>query len=162
MGRLADRLDGIRVRATAPGTDITAELHNRTEFTLTFGEGVYEFIDPRALERSLAALARLLYTGWQRPYREAISETALDIYPSDQHDFNFRDEASAVKSSGASHDGRVTLFAVGMDQFTAQITPGTQRELSETAFSARATEAGTALLKDHQSKMAELKLRYYG
>lgn len=76
MGRLADRLDGIRVRVRAPGADIEAELRNRTDITITFGESVYEFADERGLERSLAALARLVYAGWLRQYRAAIDESA--------------------------------------------------------------------------------------
>ncbi len=162
MGELAERLDRIRVRVSAPATDIEAELRNRTEITLSFGESVYEFIDERALERALASLARLLYAGWQRQYREAISGTGLDIDPNDQHDFNFQEESRAVESYGESSDGRVALSAVGMDEFTARIKPGTMRQLRETEFAARATESATRLLDDYQTTMDELKVRYYG
>ncbi|MBA8826322.1 hypothetical protein FHX42_003698 [Saccharopolyspora lacisalsi] len=162
MGELAERLDGIRVRVNAPGADIKAELNNRTDFTLSFGESVYEFIDERALERALASLARLLYAGWQRQYREAISDTGLDIDPNDQHDFNFQEECRAVESYGESGDGRVALSVVGMDEFTAQIKRGTQRELRESEFAARATEAAALLVEDYQVKTSELKVRYYG
>jgi hypothetical protein len=57
MGRLAGRLDAIRVRVRAPGVDIGAELRDRTDITITFGESVYDFADERGLERALAALA---------------------------------------------------------------------------------------------------------
>lgn len=162
MGELADRLDRIRVRVRAPGTDIEAELRNRNEFALSFGEGVYEFIDERALERALASLARLLYAGWQRQYREAISDTRLNIDPEDQHDFNFQEESRAVESHGESGDGRVALSAVGMDEFTARIKPGTLRELREGEFTALVTEAAARLLENYQATMNELKVRFYG
>lgn len=162
MGELAERLDNIRVRANAPGMDIEAELRNRSEFTLSFGASVYEFIDEDALERALASLARLLYVGWQRQYREAIAETALDIEPDDGHDFRFQEESRVIESCGESGDGRVALSAVGMDEFTARIKRGTVRELSEGEFAARTAEAATLLVEDYQAKMAELKVRYYG
>lgn len=162
MGKLAERLDNIRVRATAPGTDLEAKLHNRTEVTISFGESAYEFIDEGALERALSSLARLLYTGWLRQYREAISTTNLDIYPNDQHDFNFRDEADAVEASGESNDGRITLSTVGMRQFSAKIERGTVRELTEREFITRVAEAAPLLIEDYIAKVAELKVRYYG
>lgn len=162
MAELAERLDNIRVRTSAPGMDIEVELRNRSEFTLSFGESVYEFIDESALERALASLARLLYAGWQRQYREAIAETALDIEPDDSHDFRFQEESRGVESWGESGDGRVALSAIGMDEFTARIKRGAVRELSESEFAMRASEAATLLVEDYQAKMTELKVRYYG
>ncbi len=49
-----------------------------------------------------------------------------------------------------------------MDEFTARIKPGSLRELRETEFAARASEAAARLLEDYQKQMDELKLRYYG
>lgn len=162
MAELAQRLDSIRVRVNAPGADIEAELRNRSEFILTFGEGVYEFIDERVLARALENLARLLYAGWQREYRAAIAETHLNVDPEDQYDFNFQEELQAVESCGESDDSRVTLSAIGMDEFTAQLKGGTVRELTEEEFSDRVGQAATLLLEDYQAQATELKMRYYG
>ncbi|TCP50841.1 hypothetical protein EV191_107105 [Tamaricihabitans halophyticus] len=162
MGQLAERLNGIRVHAAAPGIDLEGELRNRTEITLSFGESVYEFVNEAALERALASLARLLYTGWLRQYREAISTTNLNIYPNDQHDFNFRDEADAVEASGESSDRRITLSTVGMRSFSAEIQRGTVRELSERGFIANIAEAAPRLIEDYRAKVTDIKRRYYG
>ncbi|ASU80609.1 hypothetical protein CDG81_22670 [Actinopolyspora erythraea] len=162
MGELAERLDNIRVRASAPGMDVHAELRDRTEFSLSFGESVYEFADERALERALASVARLLYAGWQRQYQDAISWTNLDTEPRDQHDFDFQAACRAVESYGESSDGRFALSAVGMDEFTARIKRGSLRELREEEFAARVVEAATVLVRDYQAKTTELKWRYYG
>lgn len=162
MGELADRLDNIRVRANPPGMDVEAELRNRNEFTLSFGESVYEFIDHSALERGLASVARLLYAGWVRQYQEAIAETNLDTDPKDQHDLNFREETRAIESCGESSDGRVAFSAVGMDDFTARIKQGTLRELDDREFAARASEAATLLVEDYMAQTTVLKMRYYG
>jgi hypothetical protein len=162
MGRLADRLDGIRVRVRAPGTDIEAELRNRTNITITFGESVYDFADERGLERSLAALARLVYAGWLRQYRAAIDESALDVTPRDERDHEFLDERSKIEAGGKSSDGRISFTCVGMQEISAEIVPGTVRELAEEQFAARAEEAVTILIQDYLAKVSALRKRFYG
>ncbi|ASU80483.1 hypothetical protein CDG81_21880 [Actinopolyspora erythraea] len=162
MGELAERLDRIRVRASAPGVDLEAELRNRSEVTLTFGESAYEFVDERFLERALAGLARRLYTGWVRQYREAISTTNLNIEPNDQHDTDFEAEMRAVEVSVESDDGRITISTVGMQDFNASIRRGTVRELSEREFVSRVAELTPRLIQRFQAEVAELKVRYYG
>ena len=162
MGRLAERLDNIRVRVRAPGADIEAELSARNTITLSFGESVYEFIRERYLEHALASLARLLFAAWLREYRAAIADTGLNIDPKDQHDLNFRDERQEIRSSGESSDGRITLSTVGMNDFTARITRGTVRDLREREFVALVEEAAAALLADYRAQVRELKKRYYG
>lgn len=162
MVELAERLDNIRVRTRAPGVDIEGELRNRAEITLEFGESVYEFIDERALEQALGALARLLHAGWQRQYREAINETDLDIDPNDRHDFNFQEEANSVEVSGESGDARVVLSTVGMQEFSAKIERGTVRKLREREFVARVTEAATVMIEEYRAQVDQLKVRYYG
>jgi hypothetical protein len=162
MGELARKLDDIRVRTRAPGIDLEAELRNRNEITIEFGESVYEFVDERALERALGGLARLLWAGWQRQYREAISDTNLNIDEKDQHDINFREEVKTLEASGESADGAVYLDTVGMVDFSAEIERGILRELDEEEFAARVSEAAPLLIGDFQAKVTELKLRYYG
>jgi len=162
MGKLADRLDAIRVRVRAPGTDIEAELRDRTDITITFGESVYDFADERGLERSLAALARLVYAGWLRQYRAAIDESALDIAPHDERDHEFLDERSKIQAAGRSSDGRISLTCVGMQEIAVEIVPGTARELTEDQFAARAKEAVTVLIQDYLGKVRALKTRFYG
>jgi hypothetical protein len=158
---LAERLDGIRVRARAPGADIEAELRRRTGITLSFGESVYEFIDESALERVLAALARLLWAGWQRQYRAAIEETDLHVDADDLRDSNFFADRAKVGAVGTSSDERITITAIGMENFSVRIAPGTVREIPEDRFAANAAEAATKVIQDFQAKVDELKKRYY-
>ena len=161
MTDLAERLDGIRVRARAPGADIEAELRRRTGITLSFGESVYEFIGEPALERVLAALARLLWAGWQRQYRAAIEETDLHIDADDLRDSNFFADRAKVEAVGTSSDERITITAIGMENFSVRIAPGTAREISEDRFAADAAEAATKVIQDFQAQVDELKKRYY-
>jgi hypothetical protein len=161
MGQLADRLDRIHVRVRAPGAEIEAELRNRTDVTISFGESVYEFLNERGLERYLTSLARLLYAGWLREYRAAVDESALDIAPHDRRDRDFLDARSEIESSGASGDGRITFSAVGMQEMSVKIVPGTARELTEAQFAAQAKEAVTILIQDHLAKVRDLKVRFY-
>ncbi|MGK3199778.1 hypothetical protein [Amycolatopsis sp. MEPSY49] len=140
MADLAERLDGIRVHVRAPGTEIEAELRQRTGITLSFGESVYDFIDESALERALAATARLLWVGWQWQYRAAIEGTNLNIDADDLRDSNFFADRAKVEAVGASNDERITTTAVGMETFSVHIAPGTVRELPEDEFAASASE----------------------
>lgn len=161
MVDLAERLDGIRVRVRAPGTEIDAELRNRTGITVSFGESVYDFIDESALERALAGLARLLWAGWQRQYRAAIDETNLNIEVDDLRDSNFFADRAKVEAIGKSNDARITITATGMENFTVHIKPGTVREISEDQFAENASEAAAKLIQDFQVKVDDLKKRYY-
>jgi hypothetical protein len=161
MGQLADRLNSIRVRVRVPGTEIEAELRNRTDVTISFGESVYEFLDERGLKRSLASLARLLYAAWLREYRAAIEDSALDVAPHDQRDYDFLDARSEIESSGASGDGRIKFSAVGMQDLTVEIVPGTVRELTENQFAVRTKEAVTILIQNYMAKVRDLRIRFY-
>ncbi|MGH3623086.1 MAG: hypothetical protein ACRDQ5_15040 [Sciscionella sp.] len=161
MGQLADRLDSIHVRVRVPGTEIEAELRNRTDVTISFGESVYEFLTERFLERYLASLARLLYAAWLREYRAAIDDSALDVAPHDQRDYEFLDARSEIESSGASSDGRITFSAVGMQDISVEIIPGTLREMTEDQFAARTKEAVTVLIQSYLAKVRDLRIRFY-
>ena len=161
MTDLAEKLDGIRVHVRAPGTDIEAELRDRTGITLSFGESVYDFIDESALERVLAGVARLLWTGWQRQYRAAIDETNLNIDVDDMRDSNFFADRAKVEAIGESNDTRIVITAIGMENFSVHIKPGTVREIPEDQFAENAAEAATRLIRDFQVKVDELKKRYY-
>ena len=161
MADLAEKLDGIRVHVRAPGTEIEAELRQRTGITLSFGESVYDFIDESALERVLASTARLLWAGWQRQYRAAIDETDLNIDVDDLRDSNFFSDRSKLEAIGESNDNRIMITAIGMENFSVHIKPGTLREVSEDQFAASASEAATKLIRDFQLKVDDLKKRYY-
>lgn len=158
MAGLAEQLDGIRVQASTSGADIRAELSNRSQVVLSFGEGVYEFISEHALEQALSRLARQLCTGWVRQYQEAISTTHLDDQPKGQHD-DFQEEVRAVSASVESSDGRISLSTVGVQDFTATVRRGTVRSLSEGEFAARVAEVAPQLIRQYQAKVLELKTR---
>ncbi|WP_020499007.1 hypothetical protein [Sciscionella marina] len=162
MVDLAERLDDIRVHARAPGTEIEAELRDRGAVKLTFGESIYDFISESALESALVGIARMLWTGWQRQYQLAIDETDLNIDANDRHDLNFFAERDEIESTGTSGDERISISAVGMQNFSVRVKPGTVREISEDEFSAGAAEAATRLVQDYQDKVDELKKRYFG
>jgi hypothetical protein len=162
MSSLAERLDNIRLRVRVPGTEIEAELRNRKDVTISFGESVYAFLNERSLEQYLATLARLFYVGWVREYRAAISGTSIVVgEPESQQDRDFLEARSQMESAGASSDGRITISAIGMQDPEVHIVPGTLRELSEEQFVARTKEAVIALAEDYQAKIRELKVRFF-
>jgi hypothetical protein len=162
MSSLAERLDAIRVHVKVPGADIEAELRGRTDVTLSFGRSVYEWLNEANLERFLAALARLLYVEWTRQYRAALSEPFRDAGTAEsQRDRDFLAERDTLEAGGTSTDGRITVSATGMHNFSVRITRGSLRELSEREFVAGTREAVVSFLDDQRAKVRELKLRYF-
>ena len=164
MRSLGDRLDAIHLRVRVPGTDIEAELRDRTDVTISFGDGGYQWLSERDLERYMASLARLLYTAWVRAYRDNLPDAFLSAMdgPPDQREQDFLAARAELREQGASGDGRVTISAADMHDMTVRITPGTLRVLSEREFAADTREAVTALLADRRAKVRELKMRYFG
>jgi hypothetical protein len=162
MESLADRLDSLRLRVQAPGSEIYADLRNRKDVSISFGESVYEWITEPILERQLASMARLLYAQWVRKYRAELSDSFLNaIGPESQNDCDFLTARSEMESNGSSCDGRICISTVGMQNVEVHIVPGTLRELDEYEFAGRVTDAVHALADDYQAKIRELKLRYF-
>lgn len=164
MTSLGDRLDAIHLRVRVPGTDIEAELRDRTNVTISFSDGGYEWLAEPGLEHHMARLARLLYTAWVRAYRDALSDAFRSAMgdPPDQRERDFLAARAQLRECGASSDGRVTISATDMHEITVRIAAGTVRALSEREFVSDTGEAVAALLADRRAKVRELKLRYFG
>jgi hypothetical protein len=161
MGALADRLDAIRVRVRVPGTGIEAELRDRRDVEVSFGEGGYAWLHEADLEHHLATLARLLHAGWARQHRAALAAAGLDVDPPEplrNREFEAARDAAAV--SGRSADGRVTISAVGLRGFTVRVVRGTQHALPEAEFLARVREATAAFFADLAARTRELRSQY--
>ncbi|MFI6170778.1 hypothetical protein ACIBCN_28615 [Nocardia sp. NPDC051052] len=161
MQDLAARLDNIQVRVRAPGTEIEAELSQRTNIALFFGDSAYAFVDEPMLEQALTSIAKLLWVGWQRHYRRVIEYTNLIIDAANSPDMKFFADRDKTEAVGASSDQRITISTIGMRNFSVRIESGTVRELTESQFSRSAAEAATLLIQDYQAKVQELKQRYY-
>ncbi|MBP2324427.1 hypothetical protein JOF56_004812 [Kibdelosporangium banguiense] len=162
MESLADRLDSIRLRVQAPGSEIYADLRNRKNVSISFGESVYGWMKESTLERLLASTGRLLYVEWVRRYRAELDESFLNAAGAEtQNDRDFIAARAAMESSGRSRDGRVTFSVVGMQNLEVHIVWGTIRELDENEFSARVQEAVQDLADNYQANIRDLKLRYF-
>ena len=164
MSSFGERVNGIHIRVKAPGAEIFAELRNRSEVTIFFGSGVYDWLAERHLERYLGGLARLLYVAWTREYQAALNESYLRDTggPQTQADRDYLAARGRLVATGSSHDGRVAVTARGMQEVTVRVADGTVRALTEHQFADRTREAATALAQDHLGKIRELKLHIYG
>ncbi|MET0237969.1 MAG: hypothetical protein ABW224_25240 [Kibdelosporangium sp.] len=160
MESLADRLDSIRLKVQAPGSEIYADLRNRKNVSISFGESVYGWMKESTLERLLASTGRLLYVEWVRRYRAELDES-FRHGPETQNDRDFVAARAAMESSGRSRDGRVTLSVAGMQNLEVRIVRGTIRALDEKEFSARVQEAVQDLADNYQANIRDLKLRYF-
>ncbi|WP_067580749.1 hypothetical protein [Nocardia terpenica] len=161
MQNLAERLDNIRIRVRAPGTEIEAELSRRTDIELFFEDGAYAFADEPMLEQALTSIAELLWAGWRQQYRRAIEYANLIVDAVDSTDIDFFAERDKTEAAGASSDHRITISTIGMRNFSVHIAPGTIREITESQFGGSVAEAAALLIQDYQAKVRELKQRYY-
>lgn len=160
MGALGERLDNIHVRVRVPGTEIKGELRHRNELSISFEAGTYQWLRESRLQHQLATLARLLCAGWTREYLAALNSSFLRVEPGEVAWNNDYEKArNQIEASGSSGDGRITVSAVGMENFSVRIIPGSLRELSEQEFVTRTGEAAAAFLADHMAQVHELKNR---
>jgi hypothetical protein len=167
MGVLADRLDSMRVRATARGGWITAELHHRTEIRLTFGAGSYRRYSEQLLEQDLTSLARALWAGRMKAYYQAVSEAfeepvSGERRPVTPRDVEYRNARDDLVARGESADGRIVISVRGMRNWVVRIAPGTLRTLTEDEFAEATGAAGEALVRDQFARIRALKNRIYG
>jgi hypothetical protein len=165
MQTLSERLDNIRVRVKVPGVDIHAEIHHRDQVTLSFGPDVYAWVSEQDLARHMTTLARLLFVGWNRAYRAALTDEfrahALSG-PVNDTDRQYLAARAELAASGVSSDGRIKILSKGLQGIRIGISRGTTRALTEQVFAERTREAVMDLARDHMDKIYELKMRFYG
>ena len=157
------RVDAIRLRVQAGRAEIYADLRQRDQVTVSFGRGIYRFLDERTLEAHLANLGRLLVAAWTRAYLESLDEdirAAQGVH--DQRDRTFAEERSRIASYGASADERIVITGRGMSDIRVSIQEGTLRQIGEREFTDRIRAAATHLIRDYMDQVRELQRRYYG
>ncbi|AFU02915.1 hypothetical protein [Nocardia brasiliensis] len=145
----------------SPELAIEAELRQRTNISVSFGEGAYDFADEWAMERALVSVVESLWAGWQREYRKVIEDTDLVIDAEDLTDKRFFADRDTVEAIGQSDDERITVATVGMRKYSVHIVPGTMRELTASEFSVGVGDATSRLIQDFRHKVAEVKDRHY-
>jgi hypothetical protein len=167
MGVLAERLAGMRVRASLPSGSISGEFSAQHGVDITFAPGMYDCLDERELERQLAALARSLRAAQAREYYAAVSEAFGQAATKELPALTPRDRAydsarAELIAQGRSTDGRVSITARGMTVWTVRIVDGTLRDLDEQEFIERVRQAGAELVRDQIAQIQALKAQVYG
>ncbi len=167
MADLKDRIQAIHVRVSSPDGEISAELRNRSQMTLSFAPGWYDRCTEGDLERKLGALASLLWVARMREYWEVRSKDAGERItgepkPISPRAVRYCAEREALVARGRSADGRVSVSVEGMRNWTVKVTPGTVRAIDEYEFAASAGQAAAELIRDQYQKIAALKLTIYG
>lgn len=161
MSSLAQRLDSISFRVFVPGAEISAQLRDRKQVTLAFGNGVYRQASEKDLEHYLGTLGRLLFVQWVREYQSARGED-YGINLGTQADRDYEAARSDIVAMGQSPDGRVRIRSRGMQSVEVTIADGTVREVSEAEFVGAVRHAVTMLIDDHMTQILELKQRFFG
>jgi hypothetical protein len=165
MGVLADRLDTMYLRVTAPARNIVAELRGRDDVQLSFTPESYRYLNEWELERQLAALGKLLWAAYIREYYAALSEAVGQTIEREgpaigRRDLEFRAARDELVAEGRSADGLVQISTRGMQEWTVRIADGTLRTLTENEFAARVSEAAGQLINDQRTKIDVLQLEY--
>jgi hypothetical protein len=168
MGKLADRISLMRVRASTLGVGITAELRDGSELSISFREDYYRLFDYESdMERQLEALAAHLWVAHTREVRRIFTDVTGEEFvpgdpPSDERDFAWHAERGELVATGSSSGGRITVRVVGLRDWQVSIRPGTLRALDEYQFAESAAEAAGEMLRDLFDKLTALSSQYYG
>jgi hypothetical protein len=154
----------MRVWANTPDGTASAELVGH-ELALSFAPGAYYRSDERALERAGEQLCRVLWKGYAQQFNELITRsggTAMNLQTAAHPlDMEFAQRLAQIRAHGSSPDGRVTIEAIGMRDWTVHIADGTVAALSEEEFAAAAGHAARSLIEDQLIKVALLKHDIY-
>jgi hypothetical protein len=166
MGVLAERLAGMRVRASLPNGGVSGEFSAERGVDISFSWGTYRTLDERELERRLASLAKLLRVAQAREYYAAVSEAfgrtvTKELPPLTPRDVAYDKARAELVAEGWSADGRVGVAVRGMAAWTVRIAGGTLRALDEREFAERFRQAGAELLRDQAAKIQALKDQIY-
>jgi hypothetical protein len=167
VGLLAQRLDNMHVRVTAPGGEISAELRGRNQVQITFAAGRYQWLTEQYVEQQLAALGRLLWAARMKAYHAAVSDALQmpvdrDEPPVSQQDVDFYAARDNLVARGGCADSSVHIEVRGMRDWTVAIAPGSLRRFREDEFTVRVQEAATALIRDQFAQIRSLKDQIYG
>jgi hypothetical protein len=161
MGIIADRLDGLRVRASVADGGISGELRGRTTVEVACAPWVYRTLDERSLERHLAALAKLLWAARMRNYFAAVSdafgETVTREPPAlGRRDVEYVEARDRIVARGTSLDGRVAIEVLGMREWRVSVADGTLRDRE---LPRQVRQAAEALIQDQLRQIRLLKRR---
>lgn len=167
MGLLAQRLDDMHVRVTAPGGDISGELRGRDQVHIAFAAGRYQWLSEQYVEQQLAALGRLLWAGRMKAYHAAVSAALQmpvdrDEPPASPRDVDYYAARDNLVARGACVDNSVHIEVHGMRSWAVRIVPGSLRRFREDEFAVRVQEAATALVRDQFAQIRMLKDQIYG
>jgi hypothetical protein len=164
---LADRLDDLRVTATADSGDITATLTRRTRLRLEFAPRVYHRRSEVQLQHDIEVLARRLWVNRMRGYYQALSDITGQSVTGEppargQLGQRYRAARDELTAYGQSGDGRIRVQVRGMRDWQVAIAPGTLRALTAHEFAAGVAEAAQGLLDDQRRKIRELRRHVFG
>ncbi|NUT20698.1 MAG: hypothetical protein HOV77_16060 [Hamadaea sp.] len=150
MSDFDDLVRALHVRVVVPGTGITATLTNHHELVVEFPLGAYDESSERALERHMAAMARLVCAARIDAYDRMIATMSDGPAWSDagQEERDIIERLAQLTVSGESSDGRVRFETQGMRSWSVTIADGTVRALNEFEFAQRVGEAAGRVIDE--------------
>ncbi|ADD44432.1 hypothetical protein [Stackebrandtia nassauensis] len=168
MGRLADTLDALSVRALSPDHRIQGQLHHRTKVDISFTseDSYYEYKSEQAVAAQLSAVLNALIVGRNEGFCAAVREVTdlrLDDRPHwDARRRRFREERDGAPLEGQSAGGWLTVASVGLRDANATVKPGAFDELDASGFLIEVHSAIADLWKDQAMAMSYLRRTHFG
>lgn len=164
---IAEKLDGLTIRASSPDGNIRSVLEGRTKLRLEFRPDGYRAYTERELEHQLSRLATLTWTSYRRGYTEIVTSAGLEVVfePGDEwnsHDREYQKVRLEVEGRGESGDGTVRTRTQALLRWQFKIKDGTVKRLPEADFTRETLSAVRLAIKDYQSQSAELRQKYFG
>ena len=152
-------VDRLVVEAATPDGIAFARLRGRSQVSVSFVPGYYAHSTEARLEDKLAQLGQQLWAARTTAYYEHRSRLLgrpvhEEAEPRTLQQRLRRAARDSLVSTGSSADGVVSLTAVGLLRWQAEVRPGTVREVHEAAFCAACGEAVERLLLDHLDQLS--------
>ena len=168
MGTYADMMSRLVLTVTSPDGAVTATLSERDRLSIVFRPGACDFYaeEPDLLERQIAGLAKLVWTGRRRASLAALSEAlGREVTGREEADSPRRRSFVAARDTfdlvGSSAQRHITLRTKGWLRWRVDIADGSLDRLAEESFSDELGSALRALLDDYGAKTASLRDEIY-
>lgn len=162
-----ERIDAMKVTVRSPDGRVQARLTGGKYLEVGFARGAYHDYDEALLEHQLSQLAKLLWTGYQRGFDQAVDEATggragrSDEEHWDANERRFATEVSKLVAKGVSPGNCVKAETEGMRNWRVRIRDGTLDRLDEQTFGEEVAALAQAVISDYRGGVATARQRYF-
>lgn len=171
MGKFAERVGNLRIRADSSDGHITARLSGGSRLDIEFADGAYHRYDENELASQLAELLRTLFADYRTARLDALSQTTMEIsgLPAepvdprqlDRRGREFHRRRAELESRGKSAGDVVRVSRTGRSDWTVRIRPGSLRRHDEQGFKRELASGISAAQSDYRELVGALRVEIF-